>query len=115
MSPECAGRHGHPRDHRLAGRSRTKRAWIGRILQIDPHYGEAYATAGHFFVLNRRYEEGIEYYRKALELEPELWSARSQLGINLMRLGQDDEARKQLETCFNNGYQDSADRQLAAR
>ena len=24
----------------------------------------------HFFVLNRRYEEGIEFYRKAIELDP---------------------------------------------
>ena len=31
-----------------------------------------------------------------------------------MRLGQDDEARKQLETCYNNGYKDAATRQLAA-
>ena len=44
-------------------------------------------------MLNRRYEEGIAYYRKAIELDPQLWSARSQLGINLMRLGQEDEPR----------------------
>ena len=61
--------------------------WIGRILAIDPKYGEAYATAGYFFVINRRYEEGIELYKKAIALKPDLWSARSQLGINLMRLG----------------------------
>jgi len=59
-------------------------------------------------VLNRRYEEGIAYYRKAIELDPELWSARSQLGVNLMRLGQDEEAYKQLETCYNNGFTDYA-------
>lgn len=82
--------------------------WIGRILQRNPHYGEAYETAGHFFVLNRRYEEGIRFYRKAIEISPELWSARSQLGVNLMRLGEEAEARKQLETCYANGYQDSA-------
>ena len=29
--------------------------WIGRILAINPNYGEAYATAGYFFVINRRY------------------------------------------------------------
>ena len=79
--------------------------WIGKILKINPMYGEAYATAGHFFVINRRYDEGIAAYRKALEIEPDLWSARSDLGVNLMRLGQDGEARKQLEECFNAGYQ----------
>jgi tetratricopeptide (TPR) repeat protein len=80
--------------------------WIGRILAIDPKYGEAYATAGYFFVINRRYEEGIEFYRKAIALKPDLWSARSQLGINLMRLGREQEAREQLEIAFNNGQKD---------
>src|SRR5262249_2451119 len=62
---------------------------------------------GYFFVLNRRYEEGIQFYRKAIELKPDLWSARSQLGINLMRLGREGEAKQQLEVCFNNGWTDS--------
>ena len=44
----------------------------------------------HIFVLNRRYEEAIDYYRKAIAAQPDLWSAHSQLGINLMRLGQDE-------------------------
>jgi tetratricopeptide (TPR) repeat protein len=79
--------------------------WIGRILKIDPAYGEAYSTAGHFFVINRRYDEGIRAYRKALELNPRLWEARAQLGVNLMRLGQESEARQQLEDCYNANYQ----------
>ena len=76
----------------------------------DPHTAKGYETVGHFFVLNRRYEEGIQYYRKAIELDPQLYSARSQLGVNLMRLGQDDEAYKQLEICYNNDFQDAATR-----
>lgn len=74
----------------------------------DPHSARGYETIGHFFVLNRRYEEGIQYYRKALELDAQLYTARSELGINLMRLGQDLEAFKQLETCYNAGFQDYA-------
>ena len=74
----------------------------------DPHAARGYEIAGHFMTINRRYEEGIAFFRKAIELDPQLYSARSQLGINLMRLGQDQEAYKQLETCFNNGFQDSA-------
>ena len=34
--------------------------WIDRILKINPAYGEAYSTAGHFYVINRRYDEGIQ-------------------------------------------------------
>ncbi len=64
----------------------TASPWIDKIFKVNPHYGEAYATAGHFFVINRMYEEGILYYRKALEVEPSLLSAKSELGISLMRL-----------------------------
>ena len=55
-----------------------------------------------------RFEDGVAYYRKAIAADPQLDAARSQLGINLMRMGQEDEARQQLETCYNDGYRDGA-------
>jgi len=82
--------------------------WIGRLLALDPHYGEAYAQGARFFILNRRYEEGIRFYRKAIEIQPDLWSAHSQLGINLMRLGFEDEAKAQLDDCYEHHYRDAA-------
>jgi tetratricopeptide (TPR) repeat protein len=80
--------------------------WMQRILKINPVYGEAYATGAHFFEINRRYKEAIAYYRKALELNNELWPARSQLGVNLMRLGNQTEARQELERCYEAHYRD---------
>jgi tetratricopeptide (TPR) repeat protein len=84
--------------------------WLSdkKETQWDPHAAKGYAAAGHYFVINRRYEEGIEYYRKALALDPQLDSARSELGVNLMRLGKNEEARKQLEQAYNNGFRDAA-------
>jgi len=79
-------------------------AWLEKIHEINPVYGEGYALIGDQLVLNRRYMDGIAYYRKAIEADPRLWSARAQLGINLMRIGQEDEPRKQLELCYENGY-----------
>ncbi len=75
--------------------------WMGRILQVNPVYGEAYDTGAHFVEINHRYEEAISLDRRALELNPSLWAARSQLGINLMRLGMDDEAKKELQECYD--------------
>jgi tetratricopeptide (TPR) repeat protein len=72
----------------------------------DPHSGPAYETAARIFVLNRRYEDAIKLFRKAIAAQPDLWSAHSQLGINLMRLGLEDEARAELELCYENGYKD---------
>ncbi len=84
---------------------KTNSSWMTRVLAINPHYGHAYALAGHFFIINRRYEEGIAQYRKALELDSSLNDARSDMGVNMMRLGLEDEARKQLEQAYNAGYQ----------
>jgi tetratricopeptide (TPR) repeat protein len=83
---------------------RLENPWIERLLKVNPAYGEGYATAGHFFVINRRYTEGIKFYRKALDLNPRLWDARAQLGVNLMRLGLEGEARQQLEQCYSANY-----------
>ncbi len=83
---------------------RSPDAWLDKIRQVNPAYGEGYALVAHHLVLNRRYEDGITLYRKAIEVDSRLWSARSQLGINLMRMGQEDEPRKQLEMCYDNGY-----------
>ncbi|WP_051670508.1 tetratricopeptide repeat protein [Bryobacter aggregatus] len=77
---------------------------IEKVLAIDPSYGEAWYWVGHHFVLNRRYEEAIAYYKKAVALTPDLWVAREQLGINLMRTGKPEPARVELETAYNAGF-----------
>ena len=83
---------------------RSPDAWLDKIRAMNSVYGEGYALIADQLVLNRRYMDGIAYYRKAIEADPRLWSARAQLGINLMRLGQEDEPRKQLQLCYENGY-----------
>lgn len=81
--------------------------WMQRILKIDPAYGEAYATGAHFFEINRRYELAIDYYRKALELNDKLWPARSQLAENLLRVGNETEAKTQFDRCYDAHYRDA--------
>jgi cellulose synthase operon protein C len=87
---------------------RSPDAWFDKIRAINPHYGQAYAIVAHHLVLNYRYDDAIAYYRKAIEADPQLWSARSELGVNLMRLGEDDEARTQLMMCYDNDFRDAA-------
>lgn len=86
---------------------KTSTPWMAKILAINPTYGEAYETAAHFFDINRQYDDEIWAYRKAIALKPDLWSARSALGVNLMRTGHDAEAEKLLEECYNAGFQSS--------
>ena len=87
---------------------RSPDSWFAKTARINPIYGEAYAIVAHNLVLHNRYEDAVADYRKAVELDPQLWSARSELGINLMRLGQEDEPRRQLEMCYDNGYRNEA-------
>ncbi|MBV8896253.1 MAG: hypothetical protein JO051_07065, partial [Acidobacteriaceae bacterium] len=86
---------------------KTHSDWMDQIVKVNPVYGEAYATGAHFFTINRRYQQGVEYERKALSLSPYLWSVRSDLGLNLMRLGHTDEARKELVECYDAHWRDA--------
>ncbi len=87
---------------------RSPDMWLAKIRAINPVYGEGYALIGYHLVLNRRYADGVAYYRKAIEANPRLWAAHEQLGINLMRLGQEDEPKKELQLAYENGQTDAA-------
>ncbi len=71
-----------------------------RVLAINPKAGVYFETLGHFSVNNRRYGDAVDYYRRAVELSPNLWSARTQLGIQLLRVGKGGEGREQLDKAF---------------
>jgi tetratricopeptide (TPR) repeat protein len=87
---------------------RSPEPWLAKIQHVNPSYGEGCAIIAHHLLLNYRFQDAVAYYQKALELDPQLWPARSALGVNLMRLGQEDEARRQLEMCYADGYRDAA-------
>ena len=87
---------------------RSPDAWFAKIRQVNPTYGEAYAIVGHHLTLNMRFQDSIAYYRKAIEADPRLWSARSELGIQLMRFGETEEPLQQLTMSYDNGYRDAA-------
>ncbi len=78
--------------------------WVAKI----GNRGKGYETIAHFYMINRRYEDSILYLRKAIAATPDLWSAHSELGIDLMRLGREGEARKELQLAYDNHYRDAA-------
>ena len=83
---------------------KTASPWFDKIAAINPVYGEAQSMAGHFFVINRRYREGVAHYRSAVQMNSRLWQAHAELGVNLLRLGQFDEGSKELELAYGGGY-----------
>jgi tetratricopeptide (TPR) repeat protein len=92
----------------LADKNADAAEWLKKMAAVNPGYSAGYASVAQHLVLNRRYPEGIAYYRRAVEADPRDWAARSQLGINLMRVGEEDEPRQLLETAYNNGQTDAA-------
>ena len=87
---------------------RAPETWLQKMTAVNSTYGHGYAIVASHLILNRRYDDGVAYYRKAIALDPRLWEAKSQLGVNLMRLGKADEAREQLVQCYNSGYRNAA-------
>jgi cellulose synthase operon protein C len=87
---------------------RAPDSWFAKIQAINSSYGEAYARVARQLELHYRYEDAVNYYRKAIEANPQLWSAHSALGIDLMRLGKEDEPSQELQLSYNNGYRDAA-------
>jgi tetratricopeptide (TPR) repeat protein len=87
---------------------RSPDAWFAKIAAINPGYGEAYARVAHQLEMHYRYEDAVTYYRRAVKADPRLWAAHSALGIDLMRMGKEDEPLAELESSYNNGYRDAA-------
>lgn len=71
-----------------------------RILAINPKFGGLYFQIAE--VLARRYLflESVDFYRKAIALDPGHWAAVAGLGTSLSRLGKEDEAKQELERAF---------------
>ncbi len=74
--------------------------WVGKALAYNPRYGEVYAEQAHFYVITRRYREATERLRKAVGVNPRLWRAHAELGVNLMREGLDAEGARHLEIAY---------------
>ena len=54
----------------LADKNAEADAWLAKIAAVNPGYGEGYAIVAQHLVLNRRYPEGVAYYRKAVAADP---------------------------------------------
>nr|WP_298722632.1 tetratricopeptide repeat protein [uncultured Steroidobacter sp.] len=75
--------------------------WIKRILDYNPRYGAMYQQLAHFEIMRRRYKEATVLLRRAVEVQPDLWAAHAELGSNLLRLGNVEEARTHLEAAYS--------------
>lgn len=79
----------------------AKNTWVTRALNYNPRYGMIFEDLAQFEVMRRRYREATPLLRKAIEIQPDLWSAHADLGANLLRQGEIEEARQHLQTAYS--------------
>jgi tetratricopeptide (TPR) repeat protein len=70
------------------------------VLKINPVYSEVYRVAGDHATRNYRFAEAIPLTRKALALEPNNARAHADLGLELLRVGDEAGARVELEAAY---------------
>ncbi len=72
-----------------------------KVLAIAPRYGDVFRVAGDLLARNYRFEEAVTMARRSLQLEPRSPRALADLGLHLLRTGDEPPARMALESSFS--------------
>jgi tetratricopeptide (TPR) repeat protein len=81
--------------------NRDPARWTRAVLDYNPRYGTLFETLGYFEIIRRRYREADAWLARAIEVQPDLWSAHRERGLNLLRLGDSAGARLHLERAYS--------------
>ena len=73
---------------------------VKSTLAINPAFGEIYRAAAQLAARNYRFEEAVGLAREAVALAPASARAHAELGMHLMRTGDEAGARQSLERAF---------------
>lgn len=84
----------------LQGNTAEFDKYKAKVLATNPQYSKLYLTLAESAVSVRLYKKAVDFAREALRLNPRDWDAMSLLGINLQRIGQEEEGTDVLETAF---------------
>jgi tetratricopeptide (TPR) repeat protein len=84
----------------LDGRTTNFEAERMKAFAVNPTYGDVYRTAAWLAAGNNRFDEAISLARQALAIEPDNVRAQAELGMHLMRAGDEIEARRVLEQAW---------------
>ena len=84
----------------IEDRTADVEARVAEVLRINPIYGEVYRVAGDHLARNYRFDEAVVLVRKGIELDQANARAYSDLGMHLLRTGDEPAARQALERAF---------------
>jgi tetratricopeptide (TPR) repeat protein len=76
------------------------KAKVAKVLAIAPNYGDVYRVAGDLAARNYRFDEAVTLVREALKVRPGHARSLGDLGIHLLRTGDEPAARQALEGSF---------------
>ena len=80
-------------------------AEVAKTLEIVPNYGEVYRIVGERAAHKYRFDESVALARRAIALDADNSRALSDLGMDLLRTGDEAAARTALERAFKlDGY-----------
>jgi Tfp pilus assembly protein PilF len=74
--------------------------WVAKVLAIAPGDSEVYRVTGDLLAHNYRFDEAVTYAKRALALKPRDPRVLSDLGVHLLRTGDEPGARTVLESSF---------------
>ena len=75
-------------------------AQVAKVLEINPSYGEVYRVAGEQAASHYRFDEAVALVQKGLALDPGNAQASADLGMHLLRTGDEPGARQALDRAF---------------
>lgn len=71
-----------------------------QALAINPSFGDIYRVAAQLSARNYRFDEAVALAREAVTIDPSNARAHAELGMHLMRTGDEAQARTALERAF---------------
>jgi tetratricopeptide (TPR) repeat protein len=92
----------------LADKNADADNWLKKIAAVNPNYGEGYEIVARHLVLNRRYPEGVAYYRKAIAADPPTVVGALRVGHQSHASRRRRRAAPAIRTGYNNGQTDAA-------
>jgi len=75
-------------------------AEVAKVLAIAPNNTDVYLAAGELAAHNYRFDEAVDLTRRALALDANNYRAQADLGIQLLRTGDEPGARAALDASF---------------
>jgi tetratricopeptide (TPR) repeat protein len=86
------------------GNAELARTKLQEAIKIDPEYAEGYLGIGVTYFARDRYDEALEWYKRALEVNPGLGDAYYNIACVYAVRGEKAQALRYLRIALLNGY-----------